>query len=98
VIDYIGLHKGATVSAKLAVTQIDHANLDRLAKQINSTCYLRVNKLGRVADVYTDSSQKHKLADAELAASLSDLRFYPALEKGVPVDVLVPLEPGKLTL
>jgi hypothetical protein len=98
VIDYIGLHKGATVNAKLAITQIDHEQLERLAKQINSTFYLRVNKLGRVADVFTDSAQKNKLVDAELAASLSYLRFYPALQKGAPVDVLVPLEPGKLTL
>ena len=97
VIDYIGLHKGATATAKLAVAQLDPAQLERLAQRVTSTCYLRVNKLGRVADVFADSAQKHKLADTELAAWLSDLRFYPALEKGVPIDVLVPLEPGKLT-
>jgi len=98
VIDYIGLHKGATANAKLAITLIDHAQLERLAKQINSTCYLRVNKQGRVVDVFADSTQKQKLADAELAAGLSVLRFYPALDKGIPTDVLVPLEPGRLAL
>jgi len=96
VIDYIGLHKGTTATAKLAIAEIDRVKLEYIAQRITTTCYLRVNKQGRVADVFADSARKQKLADAELAAGLSELRFYPALEKGVPIDVLVPLEPGKL--
>ena len=98
VIDYIGTHKGATVRPQLLIAESDRAQVERLVQRITTTCYLRVTKQGRVTDVFTDASRKNKLADAELAAHLSDLRFYPALEKGAPIEVLVPLEPGHLSL
>ena len=97
VVEYIGQHKGATLAATIAKDQMDRAPLQKLAHRVTGACWLRVTKQGRVSDAFSDSRGEQKLSDAELAVSLHELRFYPALEKGLPVESLVPLAPNQLT-
>jgi len=97
-IDYVGSHKGATLPATPALGPPDADAKSRLRpEQLNRTYYVKVSKDGLPVAAFTDAACVSP-ADETVGALIAGVRFYPALEKGKPVEGVAELALNRLGL
>lgn len=97
IIEYIGANKEQTLPAALISPPLSETALFSLTgRQLDTTCYVRVGKDGRVTAVFSDAAGRKPVADTALGSVLKALRFKPALESGRPVESIAPITPGQL--
>lgn len=99
VADYIGTHRGATLPATPAMSDLSGDRRARLtADQLQQTYYVRVAKDGRVVAAYADEACRTQVDDPALLAAVQSVLFKPALEKGKPVEAVAALNLGRLSI
>lgn len=92
IIEYVSANKGRTLPATPVTTVLSSEVSAPLSPaQLSGTCYVRVDKAGRVAAVFRDAAGKQRLQDPALESALKTLQFKPALQAGKPIEALVPL-------
>jgi hypothetical protein len=95
--EYLGSHKGATVSAAPAMGRLPADLPSRLASgEFKQTFYVRVSKDGLPGDAFLDEACSRKVEDPYVESVVKDIRFNPALLNGKPADGVAPLRLGKL--
>jgi hypothetical protein len=87
VVDYPGKNRDQTLGPVPARTfwPADLRARVPAAKQ-GQTVYLKVGKDGKPLGTFVDKSCTHALADAEIDVVMAELRFYPALASGKPIE------------
>jgi hypothetical protein len=99
VIEHIGANKGATQVAEAVRGSLSPAIRSRLRPdQLENVSYVRVSKDGVPLGVYVDESASLPVSDEDLVAAVKDAFFKPALHDGKPVDGVVRVRLGELTL
>jgi hypothetical protein len=97
-LDYVGTHKGATLPAAPALGRLNPEERTRLTPdQFGITYRVKVAKDGLPGAAFTDAGLSNP-ADPAVAALIANVRFYPALEKGQPVEGVAELQFGHLAL
>jgi hypothetical protein len=92
-LEYLGTHKGQTQPAAPVLGRINPEVRARLgADQLKHTYFVKVSKDGLPGDAYLDEACSRAVENAVLKSVIMDVRFYPALEKGRPVDGLAPVK------
>jgi len=97
-IDYLHNHKGGTLAAAPAVGRPDRQELARLTpNQVASVYYVKVSKDGRPLGTFEDEECTRPVADpiGELARNI---RYYPAMDKGLLVEGTARLSLTQLAL
>jgi hypothetical protein len=90
--EYMGSHKGATLSAAPAMGRLPADLPSRLASgEFKQAFYVRVSRDGLPGDAFLDEACSRKVEDPYVEAVVKDIRFDPALVNGKPVDGIVPL-------
>jgi hypothetical protein len=57
-----------------------------LPDKLRRTIYVRVGKLGQVHGIFEDEACQQPVGDPDIAQLAPELRFFPALDKGKPVE------------
>jgi len=85
-IDYLSSHKGATLPPT-AVLMTPRSEFRRQVENIpaHQMIHANVDKTGTIAMISMDAAGTQRLP-AALESALQNVRFMPALEKGIPVD------------
>jgi hypothetical protein len=97
-LDYLGTHKGADLPAAPALGRPEAETKSRLTDaQWRQTYYVKVNKDGLPGAAFTDEACEQPV-DELLASLIANVRFYPALEKGKPVEAVARLGFSRLAL
>jgi hypothetical protein len=95
--EYLSTHKGATVPAAPTMVKLPPEVRSRLeAGQYTGTYYVKVGKDGLPGEAFADAGCSQPVADEYVRNLVKDLRFRPALEKGRPVESILPLSLGSL--
>ena len=97
-LDYVGSHKGATLPAAPAMGRLTPEEKAQLTPdQLGLTYRVKVTKDGLPGAAFTDAGLSNP-ADPAVAALIANVRFYPALEQGKPVEGVAELIFSRLTL
>ena len=97
-IDYFRGHKGATVPATPAVGRPNRQEMVQLGpRRFDAVYFAKVDKSGRPGGVYVDEDCSQP-ADEIVAALAGGVRYFPALDKGKPVDGVARLVLSQLEL
>jgi len=97
-IDYLGSHKKATATATVALGKFPAELLGELTSpQRQVVYYVSVSKEGIPTRVCLDPDCGKAVAEPVIASFLKGLRFKPALDKGQPVDSVIPLKLAELS-
>lgn len=97
-LEYLGSHKGATLTAAPAMGRPDDDVRAKLSpEQLDTTYYVKVSKDGLPAGVYADSACSRPI-EGTVAATVQDVRFYPALENGAAVEGVAKVRLSRLAL
>jgi hypothetical protein len=97
-LDYEGTHKGATLPAAPALGRLNPEERTRLTPdQFGITYRVQVAKDGLPGAAFTDAGLSNP-AEPAVAALIANVRFYPALDKGKPVEGVAELQFGRLAL
>jgi hypothetical protein len=97
-LDYVGSHKGATLPAAPAMGRLTPEEKAQLTPdQLGLTYRVKVTKDGLPGAAFTDAGLSNP-ADPAVAALIANVRFYPALEQGKPVEGVAELRFARLTL
>jgi hypothetical protein len=95
--EYMGSHKGATLSAAPAMGRMPADLPSRLSRgEFKQAYYVRVSKDGFPGDAYLDEACSRKVEDPYVESVVRDIRFDPALVSGKPVDGVAQLKLGQL--
>ncbi len=99
-IDYLGSHKGATVSTPApAMGRPSPEARSRLTgDQLQQNFYVKVTKDGLAEAAYLDDACSMAVADPAVESLIKEVRFKPALEEGKPVEGVARLKLNDLTL
>ncbi|HVT71949.1 MAG TPA: hypothetical protein VHD61_02355 [Lacunisphaera sp.] len=85
-IEYFNEHKGETLSAAPAIGKPERkAGTALTPRQRGEVYFVKVSKDGMPLEAFTDEACSQPVADS-IGAVVQGVRFYPALEKGKPVD------------
>jgi hypothetical protein len=96
--EYVSSHKGATVPANPFMGKLSTETRARLTgDQLEQPYYVKVSKDGAPVAAFQDASLSHPV-DSAIGPLIQNVRFYPALEKGKPVDGVAELKFEKLVL
>lgn len=97
VIDYLTSHAGATLPAKPALTR-EPADWARRAgaPEFGQTYFVRIDRTGHPQGLFADPLCRHAVTDGYLVAAIMDVRFCPALERGLPVETVATVVPRSL--
>ena len=99
ILGYIEQHRGATLQPAPVKVKLPASLRQRLAsEQLSRNFYVKVGRDGMPAGAFVDEACVEKLADADLVAAASVLRFNPALNQGKPVEGVAPVRLDQLTL
>ena len=97
-IEYVSGHKGDTVIATPALGLPDKEERLKLTpNQWKATYYAKVSKDGLPLGTYTDEACSQPVDD-QVAALAQNVRYYPAMEKGKPVEGIARLSWRQLPL
>jgi hypothetical protein len=95
--EYMGSHKGATVSAAPAMGKLPADLPSRLASgQFKQAYYVKVSKDGLPGEAFLDEACSRKVEDPYVESVVKDIRFDPALASGKPVDGVAQVKLGQL--
>jgi hypothetical protein len=96
-IEYEGAHKGETLAATPAMGKLPADLPAQISEgKYRGTLYVRVSKDGLAADAFEDPSCSKRVDDPYVQSVVRSIRFKPALEKGRPVEGIVPLNLSQL--
>ena len=97
-IDYLHGHKGDTLPPTPAVGRPDRQEMARLGpKQVEAVYYAKVDKNGRPLGTFLDEGCSQPV-DEVVGALAQNIRYYPAMEKGVLIEGTARLSLSQLTL
>jgi len=97
-LDYLGGHKGATLPASPAMGRLAPEVRAQLnPEQIKRTYFVKVSPDGLPVAGFVDDGLVTPI-DEPMAALLRDVRFFPALDKGKPVEGVAELRFTRLAL
>ncbi len=97
-IDYVGSHKAATLPGKAVMGKLPaEARSGLSAEQFDRAYYVKISKAGLPMGAYLDTNCSQPV-DETVAALAANVRFYPALEKGKPVEGVAELKFSRLNL
>ena len=97
-IDYLHGHKGDTLPPTPAVGRPDRQEMARLGpKQMEAVYYAKVDKNGRPLGTFLDEGCSQPV-DEVVGALAQNIRYYPAMDKGVLVEGTARLLLSQLTL
>lgn len=96
-LQYLGTHKKDTLPPKRALGKLPSEIRGRMDPNLfRRTYYAKVDPQGKPAAVFNDHGCTER-ADAFLSDAVKQILFYPALEKGRPVEGVVELRLPELT-
>lgn len=97
VIEHTSAHKADTLPARMVLARLpaDWATHPRDTSFLK-TFFVKVDPTGHAADVFEDETCETQVTHAYYAAVLRDQLFLPALDKGTPVDSVVPMKLSRL--
>jgi hypothetical protein len=96
--EYQGSNKGASLPAKPFMGKLTKEAKARLSpEQLAQAYYVKVSKDGLPLAAFLDTHCSHPVDEA-IAALVTNIRFYPALDKGRPIDGVAELKFNLLNL
>ena len=97
-IEYLSTHKGATLTTVPALGKLDKTVRSTLTEpQLNAAYFVKVTKDGLPVAAFTDEACSQPV-ETMLGTVVNGVRFYPALEKGKPVEGVARLVLSELTI
>lgn len=97
-LDYVGSHKGATLPGAPAMGMLPDDFHQRLATgKLVHTLFVKVTKDGEATAAFLDEACTHPADDPYVESLVKRILFKPALDKGKPVDGVVPLKLNDLS-
>ena len=97
-LEYVGTHKGANLGAAPIMGRPDAEAMAKLGPdRLRQTYYVKVSKEGLPLATFADADCSRPV-DADIAALVAAVRFYPALENGKPIDGVAQLRLSRLSL
>jgi hypothetical protein len=97
--EYVGSHKGATLSAAPAMGILPADLPRRLAEgEFRETFFVKVSKDGLADEAFVDATCSKRIEDAYLEKVVKSIRFNPALAQGKPVEGVASLNLRQLKI
>jgi hypothetical protein len=86
-VEYLSTNKQATLAAAPIPASFPEDLAARLqAAPFPKEIFVAVNKEGLPVDLFADAGRRRRIEDPAVRATITELRFCPALEKGKPVE------------
>ena len=96
-LEYLAAHKGETLAAAPLMGTLPASFPETVRSgRYSGDYYVRISKDGIPEGVFRDASGKESLNDSTLETIVQNIRFQPALKKGVPVEAIAPLNLHRL--
>jgi hypothetical protein len=97
-LDYLSSHKKDTLPAMPVMGKLSKEERGRLdPTQLGQTYYVKVTKDGLPAGAFLDATCTHSVGET-VSELIGGVRFYPALEKGRPVEGVAELRLTRISL
>jgi hypothetical protein len=97
-IEYLSTHKGETLTTVPALGKLDKKAKTTLTEpQLTGAYFVKVSKEGLPLEAFTDEACSQPV-EAVVSTVVNGVRFYPALEKGKPVEGVARLVLSELTI